>query len=147
MSLAILLGTFFALLAAGLPIAFALGLASLAYMILFMPGVSLTIIPQHIFAGADSFTLTAIPFFVLMGELMNAGGISRRLVDFARTLVGHLRGGLGLVSLVASMIFASFSGSAIANAVATGSVTIPSMIRAGYSRALAAAIEGSASSL
>lgn len=147
MSLAILLGTFFLLLAGGLPIAFSLGLASLAYMLFFMPSVSLTVLPQHIFAGADSFTLTAIPFFVLMGELMNTGGIAQRLVRFTHTLVGHLRGGVGLVELVASMIFASFSGSAVANAVATGSVTIPNMIRAGYRPALAAAIEGSADSL
>jgi tripartite ATP-independent transporter DctM subunit len=134
-------------LAFRIEIAFALGLATLGYMILFMPATSLTAIPQQMFAGADSFALTAIPFFVLVGELMTAGGISRRLVDFTHTLVGHVRGGMGIVELVASMIFASFSGSAVANAAGTGSITIPAMIRSGYPRGLAAAVESSSSSL
>jgi C4-dicarboxylate transporter DctM subunit len=140
----ILLSLFLAL---RIEIAFALGLGSLAYLLLFLPHVSLTTISQQMYAGADSFALTAIPFFVLVGELMTAGGISRRLVDFAHTLVGHLKGGMGIVELVASMIFAGFSGSAVANAAGTGSITIPAMIRSGYPRGLAAAIESASSSL
>ena len=147
MAIALLLGFFAVLLAGRVQIAFALGLAALGYMLLFMPNVSLTSLPQQMYAGADSFSLTAIPFFVLVGELMNVGGISVRLVKFTRSLVGHLTGGLGIVQLVASMIFASFSGSAIANAAGTGAVTIPAMIRSGYPRGLAAAVEAASSSL
>ncbi|BAS27920.1 TRAP transporter large permease [Limnochorda pilosa] len=147
MALAVLLTTFLVLLAVRIPIAFALGLTSLAYVVLFVPGISLTVLTQQMFAGADSFTLTAIPFFVLAGELMNAGGVARRLVQFSKTLVGHFTGGVGVVALFSSMIFASFSGSAVANAVGTGTVTIPAMIRTGYTRGLAAAVESSSSSL
>lgn len=142
-----LLSIFAVLLAGRVQIAFALGLASLAYMFFFIPNVSLTTIPQQMYAGADSFSLTAIPLFVLVGELMGAGGISQRLVTFARTLVGHTRGGMGIVALFASMIFASFSGSAIANAAGTGGITIPAMKRSGYPRDLAAAVESASSSL
>jgi tripartite ATP-independent transporter DctM subunit len=134
-------------LALRIEIAFALGLGTLVYLVLFLPTVSLTTIPQQMYAGADSFSLTAIPFFVLVGELMTAGGISRRLVHFSHTLVGHLKGGMGIVELVASLIFASFSGSAVANAAGTGSITIPAMIQSGYPRGLAAAVESSSSSL
>lgn len=147
MSTVILLLVFSILLAGRVQIAFALGLASLAYMIFFMPHVQLSVIAQQMYAGADSFTLTAIPFFVLVGEVMNSGGISRRLIHFTRTIVGHLTGGMGVVQLVSSMIFASFSGSAVANAAGTGSVTIPAMIRSGYPKSLAAALESASSSL
>ncbi|HEY8369081.1 MAG TPA: TRAP transporter large permease [Thermodesulfobacteriota bacterium] len=147
MSLLVLLLAFGVFLAARAQIAFALGLASLVYLFLFMPTVSPETIPQQMYAGADSFALTAIPFFVLVGELMNTGGISRRLVTFSHTLVGHLAGGMGVVELLASMIFASFSGSAVANAAGTGAITIPAMKRSGYPSGMAAAIESSSSSL
>jgi tripartite ATP-independent transporter DctM subunit len=138
---------FILLLAAGIPIAFAVGLASLSYLVIFLPRLPLDVLPQQMFAGADSFTLTAIPFFILIGELMNAGGISERLVRFARALVGRFRGGLGIVELFASMIFASFSGSSVANAAGTGAITIPAMINSGYPRGHAAAIETASSGL
>ena len=147
MATVILLLVFSVLLAGRVQIAFALGLASLAYMLFFMPHVQLSVIAQQMYAGADSFALTAIPFFVLVGEVMNSGGISRRLVHFTRTIVGHLTGGMGVVQLVGSMIFASFSGSAVANAAGTGAVTIPAMIRSGYPKSLAAALESASSSL
>lgn len=147
MSLLVLALLFILFLAGGIPIAFSVGLASVSYVVLFLPRLSLDILPQQMFAGADSFTLTAIPFFILIGELMNAGGISERLVNFARALVGRFRGGLGIVELLASMIFASFSGSAVANAAGTGSITIPAMVKAGYPRGHAAAIESSSSAL
>lgn len=143
----VLLLTLGVFLAGRVPIAFALGLASVTYLFFFLPDVPLGTIAQQMYAGADSFTLTAIPFFVLVGEIMNAGGISRRLVHFTRTIVGHLTGGMGVVSLVSSMIFASISGSAVANAAGTGAITIPAMIRSGYPRGLAAAIESVSSSL
>ena len=134
-------------LAMRIEIAFALGLGSFLYLVLFLPNVSIGTIAQQMYAGADSFSLTAIPFFVLVGELMSAGGISRRLVHFADTLVGHFKGGMGVVELTASLIFASFSGSAVANAAGTGSITIPAMVQAGYPRGLAAAVESASSSL
>ncbi|MDB5474280.1 MAG: TRAP-type C4-dicarboxylate transport system, large permease component [Devosia sp.] len=147
MSLLLLLGMFCLFLAIGIPVAFALGLASLGYVLVFLPHLSLEVLPQQMFAGADSFTLTAIPFFILIGELMNSGGISSRLVAFARAVVGRFRGGLGIVELFASMIFASFSGSSVANAAGTGSITIPAMINSGYPRGHAAAIESASSGL
>ena len=147
MSVAALLLFLAVLLAGRVQIAFALGLASLFYLVLFLPNVPLRSIPQQMYAGTESFSLTAIPFFVLVGEIMNAGGISKRLVAFARTVVGHFTGGMGIVALFTSMIFASFSGSAIANAAGTGSVTIPAMVRSGYPKGLAAAVESTSSSL
>ncbi|HEY8472365.1 MAG TPA: TRAP transporter large permease [Natronosporangium sp.] len=147
MSGLVLIGLLALLLAGRTRIAFAVGLASLGYLVLFMPGVDLETVAQRMYAGADSFALTAIPFFVLVGELMSRGGISERLVHLARTLVGHLTGGMGLVQLVVSAIFASFSGSAVANAAGTGSITIPAMIRSRYPRGLAAAMESTSSSL
>ena len=147
MSIAILLLFLAIILAGRVQIAFALGITTLFYLVFFLPHVPLRTIPQQMYAGTESFSLTAIPFFVLVGEIMNAGGISRRLVGFARTVVGHFTGGMGIVALFSSMIFASFSGSAIANAAGTGSVTIPAMIRSGYSRGLAAAVESASSSL
>lgn len=147
MSAAALVIAFIVLIALRVPIAFALGLATLGYLLVFEPGVGISTLPQQMFAAANNFSLTAIPFFILVGELMNTGGISQRLVDLAKALVGHLRGGMGIVELVASMFFASFSGSAVANSAGTGSITIPAMIRSKYPRGLAAAIETSSSSL
>lgn len=147
MSILLFAGVFAALLIIGVPIAFAIGLAALSYALVFLPHLSLQVLPQQMYAGADSFALTAIPFFILIGELMNAGGISQRLVTFARAVVGSLRGGLGIVSLLASMIFASFSGSSVANAASTGSVTIPAMLRSGYPKGYAASIEAASSGL
>ncbi|TFV70581.1 TRAP transporter large permease [Blastococcus sp. CT_GayMR20] len=142
-----LVSIFAVLLAGRIPIAFALGISTLAFLLVFEPNVNLGTLPQKMFAGADSFTLTAIPFFVLAGEIMSRGGISKRLVGFAHTLVGHRRGGMGIVELVASAFFASFSGSSIANSAGTGSITIPAMRRSGYPKGMAAAVETSSSSL
>ncbi|HIT75602.1 MAG TPA: TRAP transporter large permease [Candidatus Avipropionibacterium avicola] len=140
--------SFVVLLLLRVPIAFAMGLASLGYIYWFMPAtMPLTIIPQLMIAEPSSFPLMAIPFFVMVGELMNASGISDRLVTLAKVAVGHLRGGMAMVSIVASAGMASFSGSSVANAVGTGSITIPAMKKQGYPAATAAAIESSASSL
>lgn len=140
--------SFVVLLLLRVPIAFAMGLASLGYIYWFMPAtMPLTIIPQLMIAEPSSFPLMAIPFFVMVGELMNASGISDRLVTLAKVAVGHLRGGMAMVSIVASAGMASFSGSSVANAVGTGSITIPAMKKQGYPAATAAAIESSSSSL
>lgn len=147
MSIALLFASLFIFLILRVPIALSLGLAAITFMTFFMPRIDATTLPQQMFAGTDIFSLTAIPFFILIGEVMNAGGISARLVNFARCLVGSFRGGMGIVALFASMIFASFSGSAVANAAGTGAVTIPAMIRSGYPKGLAAAIESTSSCL
>ena len=135
-----------AVLVLGMPVAFGMGLIALVYLLL-AGDFALTTIPQKIFSGMESFLLLAIPFFLLAGSLMNHGGITRRLVAFASTLVGHIYGGLGQVTVLANVIMAGMSGTAAADAVATGKVLIPSMIREGYSRGFAAAISASAATI
>ncbi len=147
MQVTLLLSSFFFFLAIGVPIAFALGISSLTYILLFLPNVPFSTLAQQMFGGVSSFTLTAIPFFILVGAIMDAGGISKRLVEFIKTLVGHRRGGLGMIALFSSVIFASLSGSSVANVAATGAITIPLMKKNGYPKGMAAAIEASSSSL
>jgi len=118
-------------MALGMPIAFALLVCAAALMLL-QGSVDTTILSQKIIEGADSFPLLAIPFFMLAGELMNAGGISRRIVNFALAWVGHIRGGLGVVAIVAAVIMAAISGSAAADAAALATMLIPMMRQAGY---------------
>jgi tripartite ATP-independent transporter DctM subunit len=120
----------FALLAAGMPIAFTLGVVAFAY--LWIEGGSMTSTPQRLFAAIDSFPLLAVPAFVLAGEIMNSGGVTRRIVDFARTLVGHIPGGLGHVNVVANVIASGMSGSALADAAGVGSLMIKSMRDEGF---------------
>ena len=115
----------------GAPIAFALLICGGALMV-YQGQIDTTILSQKLVEGADSFPLLAIPFFMLAGELMNAGGISRRIVNFALAWVGHLRGGLGLVAIFASVVMAAISGSAAADAAAIGAMLIPMMRQAGY---------------
>jgi len=115
----------------GLPIAFALLVCGAALMVV-QGQIDTTILSQKLLEGADSFPLLAIPFFMLAGELMNAGGISKRIVNFALAWVGHFRGGLGVVAIFASVIMAAISGSAAADAAAIGAMLIPMMRRAGY---------------
>ncbi len=104
-------------------------------------------VPQRMYSGTTSFTLLAIPFFILAGNLMNTGGITTRLVHFAQCLVGHIRGGLGHVTVVTNMIMAGMSGAAVADAVGTGNILIPSMEKAGYPRVFSAALVGAASTI
>jgi tripartite ATP-independent transporter DctM subunit len=134
------------ILCLGMPVSFAMGTIALLYLVA-SGEFSLVTIPQKLFTGMDSFLLLAIPFFILAGALMNYGGITRRLVDFSTTLVGHIAGGLGHVTVVANIIMSGMSGTAAADAVATGTVLIPSMIRQGYSRGFAAAISGCAATI
>lgn len=123
----VLLGT----MSLGLPIAFSLILTGVALM-LASGQFDATLVSQKMIEGTDSFPLLAIPFFLLAGELMNAGGISRRIVNFALTFVGHLRGGLGYVAIFASVLMAAISGSAAADTAALGALLIPMMRRADY---------------
>ena len=132
----------FALLVVGIPIAFSIGLSVLC--VLTITDVPLMIFAQRASNAADSFALLAIPLFILAGELMNRGGLTVRLVGFAHSLIGHLRGGLGQTSVLSSLIFANVSGSAVADTTAVGSVMVPSMMRKGYRPAFAASLQASA---
>ncbi|PWW29482.1 tripartite ATP-independent transporter DctM subunit [Cytobacillus oceanisediminis] len=127
----VFLGSLFGSLALGVPIAFAL-LASGVMLMFVMGTFDSQIVAQNLINGANNFSLMAIPFFVLAGELMNAGGISKRIVDFSMALVGHIRGGLGFVAIIASILFAGLSGSAVADTAALGAILIPMMIAKGY---------------
>lgn len=118
-------------MAIGVPVAFALMFCGVMLM-WFMGMFNTQIIAQNMIAGADTFTLLAIPFFILAGELMNAGGLSRRIIDFAIACVGHIRGGLGIVAIMAAIIMASISGSAAADTAALAAILIPMMAKAGY---------------
>ncbi len=131
---------------AGVPIAFALGGASIAGLSIY-EGAPLRIVASRTFSGIDNFSLLAIPFFILAGELMETGGISQRLVTLARVLVGHRRGGLGNVVVVAMIFFSGISGSTNADAAAIGSVMIPPMKRQGYSGGHAGAIVAAAAGM
>jgi tripartite ATP-independent transporter DctM subunit len=126
----LLFGTFALTLALGVPISFALLLASL--LVVIQAELPLAVLVQQMFNGVNSFTLLALPFFFLAGNVMNAGGISERLVKLAMALVGHLRGGLAHVNIVVGMFFAGISGSSTAEAAGIGTVFIPAMKRRGY---------------
>ena len=130
MGLAILLCVFALTMLMGIPIAFALGIAALAAAV--FEGIPELIVFQRMVAGMNVFSLLAIPFFVFAGELMLHGGIAQRLVRFAETLVGSVRGGLGVVNVLTSMLFGGISGSAVADTSALGSVMIPMMREQGY---------------
>jgi tripartite ATP-independent transporter DctM subunit len=130
MGLFVLLGAFTLAMMAGIPIAFALGISALAAA--FTEGLPELIVFQRMVSGMSGFTLLAIPFFVFAGELMMHGGIALRLVRFAETLVGQVRGGLGVVNVLSSMLFGGISGSAVADTSALGSVMIPMMREKGY---------------
>lgn len=143
--LALFLPLFLILLLIGLPVFFAL-LASPG--VLLMAGGQerdLILLYRNLYNGMDSFPLMAIPFFMLAGELMNRGGITERLVEFAQAFMGHLRGGLAHVNVLSSMLFAGLSGSAVADTSALGSMLIPAMEKQGYTRKFAAAITAASS--
>lgn len=122
----------------GTPITFALGIASLIYFI--ARGIPLDAFAQRLAVGVDSFPLLAAPFFIMAGNLMNSGGITRRIFRFANSIIGHIRGGLGHVNVLASMIFAGMSGSAIADAAGLGTIEIEAMLEAGYDLEFSAAV-------
>jgi tripartite ATP-independent transporter DctM subunit len=137
----VLLLVFAVLLAAGVPIAFTLGLAAFAALAVSLdPGSASTVLAQRLATGLDSFALLAIPFFILSGNLMNRGGIAARLVDLARVVVGRLPGGLAYVNVLANMLFGAVSGSAAASAAANGGFMAPLMKREGYDRDFGAAV-------
>lgn len=145
-SILILFISFFSLLAYGVPVAYSIGISTTLTILLniaTLPGI--TTVAQRMTTGIDSFALLAIPFFVLAGELMNSGGIANRLVNFAKSLVGSLPGGLAYVNILAAMLFGAISGSAVAAASAIGSVMTDRMENEGYPRPFSASINITAS--
>ena len=142
----VLFFAFLALSITGLPIAVVLALSALAGL-LFGADIPLTVIPQRMFTAASSFPLMAIPFFMIAGALMEGGGISRRLINLANTLMGATTGGLALVAILTCMFFAAISGSGPATVAAIGSIMIPAMVRAGYDISFSSAIMAAAGSI
>ncbi len=143
--MALLLLTFVAFLVIGLPIAFAmLGAALIA---VWYEGFPLTVYAQRVSSGVQSFPLLAVPLFILAGNLMNQSGMSERLFEFARALIGHIRGGLAHVNVVASVFMSGISGSSLADCAATTRVFVPQMEKAGFSRAFSVALTASSATL
>jgi C4-dicarboxylate transporter DctM subunit len=145
--LATLVAGIFGFMLIGVPIGLAIIAGSIVAILLFVPGANLMIVPQQVFGGLDSFTLLAIPCFLLAGSLMTMGGLTDRLLAFTNTVLGRFRGGLALSTVFAATVFAGISGSAVADTSALGRVLIPAMIREGYKPAFSAAVMASSNVL
>ena len=143
--LAIVLVVIVILACLNVPIAVSVASASLLYLI--AEDIPFSIVPQQMFQIVDSFPFLAFPMFMLVGSLMNTGGMSRRIFDFAEAIVGHLRGGLAHVNVVASLIFSGMSGSAISDAGGLGSIEIEAMTERGYEPGFAVAITAASSTI
>ncbi len=143
MTLAVFLISLCGAMALGIPVAISLLICGIALMF-HLDQFDTQILASNLMDGADNFPLMAIPFFILAGELMNAGGISKRIINFAMALVGHIKGGFGYVAIIASVIFAGLSGSAVADTAALGAILIPMMAQAGYNRGRSGALIASA---
>ncbi len=137
---------FVILLVLGVPIAFSMGLSA-SIAIIGFSNLPTLLVAQRMYSGVDSFTLMAIPFFMLAGEFMEVGGLTRRLVKFSKSVIGHVTGGLGMVDILTSVIFAGVSGSAAADTAAVGSMLIPAMKKEGYPRGFCAVLQATAGSL
>lgn len=137
----VLSGSFFVLLFIGVPISFSIGIASLLTIMLSLPVDSaIAVIAQKMASGLDSFSLLAIPFFILAGNIMNRGGIALRLIEFAKVIGGRLPGSLAHVNVLANMMFGSISGSAVASGAAMGGIMSPLQKKEGYDPAFSAAV-------
>ncbi len=143
MTVAVFLGALLGAMALGVPIAYSLLLCGVALMV-YMGNFDAQILAQNLIEGANSFPLLAVPFFMLAGEIMNVGGLSRRIVNLALTLVGHQRGGLGYVVIVAAVLMAALSGSAVADTAALAALLLPMMVKAGHDKARAGGLIASA---
>ena len=143
MTVFIFLGSLLAAMAIGVPIAYSLLLSGLALM-LHLDMFDAQILAQNVVNGADSFPLLAVPFFMLAGEIMNVGGLSKRIVNLALTFVGHVRGGLGFVAIVAACLLAALSGSAVADTAALAALLLPMMVAAGHDKGRAGGLIASA---
>ena len=144
--LALLFGIFFVLLLLGMPVAYCMAVAA-AITLSFDPSLKAIVIPQKMMAAMDSFSLMAVPFFMLAGSLMEVSGITQRLVDFAKSLVGHFRGGLGHATIVTGVLMAGVSGSANADTTALASILVPSLKNEGYDDGYACAMVSGAGAL
>ena len=142
----VLLGSLCIFLVIGVPVAYSLGLSAMLYFIVENP-MLIAILPQRLFAGINNYALISLPLFILMGFIMNSGGITARLLDLSMFFVGRLKGGLGLVNVVASMIFGGISGSSASDTASIGSVLIPEMKRRGYPASFAAGITVASSTM
>src|SRR5512140_3481552 len=136
-----------ALILLDLPVAVAMGLTAIVFFVGLGQGSFLAMVPQRMYYGTTGFTLLAIPFFILAGNLMNTGGITNRIFGFCRALVGHIAGGLGHVAVVSSLIFSGMSGSAVADAAGLGQIQHKAMVDGGYKPTISAAIVASASTI
>lgn len=145
MAAVILFVSFIALIFIGVPIAFSMGISSLIYLL--MNDIPTIVISQKLFSGVNSFVLLCIPGFVLAGNLMNTGGITKRIIKFSNAAIGHIRGGLGLANIVASMIFAGITGTAIADTTSLGAILIPAMEEEGYDAPFSVAVTASSSTI
>ena len=145
MMVATLFIVFLGCIALRMPIAFSLGFSSFVYIA--ASDIPLSIIPERMFSGIDSFVILCVPGFILAGNLMNVGGITDRIIHFCMALVGHIRGGLGVANVGASMVFAGISGTAISDTVSIGSVMIPAMVKRGYDSEFSAAVTASSSTI
>lgn len=143
----LILGALVLLIVIGVPIAFALGITAVGFYILQGDYFILTMLPQRMFSATTGFTLLAIPFFILAGNLMNTGGITHRIFRFADACVGHIRGGLGQVNVLASLFFSGMSGAAVADAAGLGQVELQAMNERGYDRDFSAAITAASSTI
>ncbi len=146
MGIAILLSSFIVFVAIGVPLCYSLGASAAAYFMLAKPAF-MGIFAQRIWSGSCSYVLIALPLFILAGELMNNGGITRRILNFSLYLVRPIRGGLGEVNVIASMIFGGITGSSVADTSAIGSVLIPEMEKAGYDKGFSAGVTVASSTM
>lgn len=144
--MAILLISLVILLVLGVPIAYSLGVSGFLYFLIQQPEL-ISVLPQRFFAGMQSYSMIALPLFCLMGSLMNASGITTRLIDFCMLIVGRLRGGLGMVNVFASMIFGGISGSSVSDTASVGAILIPEMNKKGYSLEYASGITVASSTM
>jgi len=139
---AVLVITFLIFLFGGMPIPFSIGLSSLAA--LWVGDLDFILLPQRLIVGTDSFSLLAVPLFILAGEIMQRGGLSSRLINFANTLIGHITGGMAMVTVLSATFFAAISGSAPATTASIGSIMVPEMEKSGYPRDFGAALSSAA---
>ena len=142
----ILLLSLVVFLVIGVPVAYSLGLSAFTYFVLVQPDI-MHVLPQRLFSGMESYALIALPLFILMGQVMNKGGITARLIQFCLMFVGRFRGGLGLVNVGSSMLFGGISGSSTSDTASIGSVLIPEMEKRGYPKPFAAGLTVASSTM
>ncbi|MEL6843082.1 MAG: TRAP transporter large permease subunit, partial [Bacteroidota bacterium] len=143
--IALLIIVFVLSLVLRVPIAFALGLSCLVYIL--FSGIPLIVIPMKMYSGIDIFVLLSVPGFILAGNLMNSGGLTDKIIAFCNHLFGHIRGGLALVNIGASMLFAGISGTAVADTASIGSIMIPAMKKEGYDEGFSCAVTAASSTV